>query len=408
MTPSIENEIAKCAKCGKCRSVCPVFFETKAEGMVARGRVNLAEEILAGHISDTAKARRYLYGCLKCLRCAEGCPSGVRFDIIIGEMRSRVGGRVGMPWLTRAATRMMLARRGVLDFAVRAMSLFQHLLPRRREGKMRHLPLMFMDSRNIPDVSGRSVLASFADYYGPADAKRKVAIFTGCLINYAYPEIARAMLKVFNHLGVGVYIPKGQMCCGAPSDSLGDHEMALRLAEMNARAFGALDVEAVVVACASGGAMLKKTYPELLGRDKPLGAPVVDFSEYVARHADEIEGRFGGRLSWHDPCHLKFVQGIAAEPRRVLARVGEFADFEGADYCCGMGGVFSAFFPGLSMKIAARKTAAIRAAAPETLVTGCPGCMMQMRDRLAEAQSPVRVMHIAEVLAAAIAGKADR
>jgi len=57
---SVAKEIAKCSKCGKCRSVCPVFIETGNEGMVARGRIALAEALLEGEIPDTAKMRRYL------------------------------------------------------------------------------------------------------------------------------------------------------------------------------------------------------------------------------------------------------------------------------------------------------------------------------------------------------------
>jgi glycolate oxidase iron-sulfur subunit len=67
-----------------------------------------------------------------------------------------------------------------------------------------------------------------------------------------------------------------------------------------------------------------------------------------------------------------------------------------------MGGVFSAFFPDLSMKIAARKTGAIRETAPDAVVTGCSGCILQLRDRLSAEGSSARVMHIAEAIAEAI------
>ena len=399
---SIEKEIAKCSKCGKCRSVCPVFLETKFEGMVARGRISLAEALLSGDIRNTAKLRRYLWGCLKCLRCADACPSAVKFDRIISHVRAKLGRRVGMPWFARLAMRMMLTRRWLFNIAVRAAALGQKILPLHRTGKIRHLPMIFGDNRGMPELASKTVLKSFEDYYGSPGAKRKVALFVGCLMNYAYPEIARAMIDVLNALGVGVYVPKGQLCCGAAPSSLGDEKLLKRLAGANAAAFAGLPVEAIVVGCASGGATLKFDYPTVTGKELPLGVPVVDFSEYVARDIERVGGRFEGRVAWHDPCHLRFVQKIHREPRALLAKVSDLRDYEGADYCCGMGGVFSAFFPDLSLKISARKTAAVARAGPDALVTGCAGCILQLRERLTAEGRDVPVMHIAEVLRAAI------
>lgn len=402
MSVSVEREIAKCSKCGKCRSVCPVFLETKREGMVARGRVSLAEALFRGRLSDTAKLRLYLYGCLKCLRCEDACPSAVKFGAIISEARRKLGGRVSLPWFARLGMRAMLSRRRLFDAVVKAAALAEKVLPRRKEGKVRHLPMLLGDGRGLPEIARKSALKSLDDYTGPAGAERKVALFLGCLVNYAYPEIAGAMIRVLNAAGAGVYVPKGQVCCGAPAASLGDEALVRRLAEKNAAAFSALGVEAIVVGCASGGAMLKNEYPAVMGKENPLGAPVLDFSEYMASHIDKLSGRFPGRVVWHDPCHLKFVQKISRQPRSLLAEISDFEDYEGADYCCGMGGVFSAFFPDLSLKIAARKTDALKKAAPDAVVTGCSGCILQLRDRFSAEGSNVRVMHIAEVLAAAV------
>lgn len=408
--------------------MCPVFVEVKTEGMVARGRIALAEALLRGDMADTAKMRQYLYGCLKCLRCADGCPSAVRFDLIISAARAKLGKRVGLPWFAGLSMRLVTPRRRLFDLSVKAVSAFQKVLPRRAQGKVRHLPMMFFDGRNIPEVARRSVLNSFADYYGSKDAQRKVALFLGCLVNYAYPEVAEAMIKVLTHLGFGVYVPKGQGCCGTPAMSLGDEALARRLAEANAVAFRGLGVEAIICGCASGGATLKKEYPALLadagdgcatatdGKTKagdacvaptgdrmPLGAQVYDFSEFVAPLIKDMPRR-AIAISWHDPCHLKFVQKIDRQPREILKKVADYKEFEGADYCCGMGGVFSAFFPELSARIAARKTDALKNAA-DTLATGCAGCMMQLRDRVTAAGGKTEVVHIAQIIAKAIEEK---
>lgn len=402
MISAVEKEIAKCSKCGKCRSVCPVFVEVKSEGMVARGRIALAEALLNGEISDTAKMRRYLWGCLKCLRCVEGCPSAVKFDVIISEVRRKLGRRVGLPWMTRLSTRLITPRRWLFDIVVKAAAVFEKILPRRAEGKVRHLPLMLFDGRGMPEIAAKSVLKSFEEYRGDEKAERKVALFLGCLVNYAYPEVAEAMVEVLNHFGIGVWIPKGQVCCGTPALSLGDEKLARSLAAKNASAFKGGDFEAVICGCASGGATLKGEYPHLLGGEDPLGVPVYDFSEFVAPLMGDLHARVAGKVAWHDPCHLKFVQKIENEPREILSAVSDYEDFEGADYCCGMGGVFSAFFHDLSMQIAARKADAIEKAGPDVLATGCSGCILQIRDRLSARGDDIAIKHIAEVLLEAI------
>ena len=54
---SLRAEMDRCAKCGQCRSVCPVFIETGDEAGVARGRISLAEALLDGRIGFTPRVR---------------------------------------------------------------------------------------------------------------------------------------------------------------------------------------------------------------------------------------------------------------------------------------------------------------------------------------------------------------
>jgi glycolate oxidase iron-sulfur subunit len=69
-----------------------------------------------------------------------------------------------------------------------------------------------------------------------------------------------------------------------------------------------------------------------------------------------------------------------------------------ADRCCGMAGAFSIHFYDLSRKIADRKMASIDSTGADIVVTGCPGCIVQLTDNAAQHQRPIKVMHIMELL----------
>ena len=57
----LARDIARCGRCGKCRSVCPVFRELLDEPMVARGKVQLYKAVLKGHLEYTEHYRRIIF-----------------------------------------------------------------------------------------------------------------------------------------------------------------------------------------------------------------------------------------------------------------------------------------------------------------------------------------------------------
>ena len=148
----LDAEIQKCAKCGKCRSICPVFLETGNESTVARGRISLAESLRSAEIFHTELLRDYLLSCKKCLRCSSICPSGVDYDLIIQTMLDDTAKHIGIWFIPRMIFRLFLTRRWLFNILLKAASLFQRLAPLKRHGAMRHLPFMFMGGRWIPPL----------------------------------------------------------------------------------------------------------------------------------------------------------------------------------------------------------------------------------------------------------------
>ena len=147
--------------------------------------------------------------------------------------------------------------------------------------------------------------------------------------------------------------------------------------------------------------MLKAEYEPLLGDEPGFRAPVRDICEYIFNEVRPQLRRGDEKITWHDPCHLNWGQGIAAEPRELMRASGDFAEMPDAARCCGGGGSFSLFHYDLSSQIAAHKVRAIESCPAPTVLTDCPGCILQIQDRLAAEGTEGkdrRVRHLVEFL----------
>ena len=124
----------------------------------------------------------------------------------------------------------------------------------------------------------------------------------------------------------------------------------------------------------------------------------------LAQHADELRAKLKPlplKVTYHDPCHIAHCQGIRKEPRDLLKLVPgmDYRELDEADACCGSAGTYNIEKPEMSDRILQRKLDTIRATGADVLVTGNPGCLLQLKKGLAEQMPQVRIMHITEVLA---------
>ncbi|MCF6150239.1 MAG: (Fe-S)-binding protein [Candidatus Kuenenia sp.] len=397
---TFKTEIDKCAKCGKCRSICPVFLETGDESMVARGRISLAEAIRNGEIFYTERLRDYLLSCKKCFRCSSICPSNVDYDLIIQTMLNDLANHIGIWFIPRIIFRVILPRRWLFDFFLKTASIFQRLIPLRRHGTMRHLPFALMGGRWIPPLAKKPVLKKqYPTIPKTNTVNMRVGFFVGCLINYVYPDIADAVVETLTHLGVEVVIPKEQMCCGIPANSLGDFKTAHKLAELNARAFEKENLDYIVTACATCGRALRRDYSHTLNNSNQIFAKkLYDVSEFIEKYLSYNAKPRKTIITYHDPCHLYWGQNISKQPRNILKRSANFREMDTPERCCGGGGVFNLLHYDLSMKIGEYKAKAIEKSKAEIVATGCPGCRLQIEDILAARGSKVTCTHTIQVL----------
>jgi L-lactate dehydrogenase complex protein LldE len=236
----------------------------------------------------------------------------------------------------------------------------------------------------------------------------RVQLFGTCLVDTFFPETGTATLKLLDHLGVEVTFPRGQTCCGKPSDSAGYREQTKQAARHFLRTFSG--PEPIVVPSGSCASMIKNHYPRLFEDDPSLrcraeetAQRTFELTQFLVNvlHAHTRGFRGSGRITYHASCQLTRELGVREEPLLLLGSLSgaEFVPLPTAGRCCGFGGTFMMKLPEVSRAMSDDKAADIITTGADT-VTGCDhGCLMNISHALKARGSSVAVKHIAQVLA---------
>ena len=240
----------------------------------------------------------------------------------------------------------------------------------------------------------------------PPAPSRRVALMITCLADMFYPEVGERIVRLLRRLGVEVTLPAGQTCCGLPLFNSGYHEEAREIARRTVAIFSG--AEAVVVPSGSCAWMVKHEYPGLLrgtagaADAERLADRTYEFSQFLVRGLGltAFESEVEGPLAYHDSCHLLRGLHEGESPRAILRALAgtEVVPLPGSDECCGFGGSFSVRLPEVSTSILDRKLANLEASGARCLVACDAGCLMQIRGGLLRRGSPLRALHLAEVL----------
>ena len=391
------KEIERCVKCGACRAVCPSFLHEEGESFSARGRMALVRAVLNENLAVSEIFKDRLATCTGCLACEAACPSNVPVTEIIQAAREQAIQESGKGIIKGVLSEVLKHPAALRATAWLAPLVLHYTKGGAAGGKEQSKDTKYRVRETRESGVGRG-------------SKGIVAFFPGCAIEYFQPEIGMAVKRVLNALSYEVIIPEGLKCCGRPLLSLGDRGAAVELAAHNAEVLSSIKADAIVTACASCGLTFKKEYPKLLRPDgeNPV---ILDIHEFLSNKLADIGlAPVSRSVTIHDPCHLGRGQGLSKVVRDVLCSVPDLRlrEMRNADRCCGFGGVMRATHQNLSDGIADEKAKAIIATQANTVVTGCPGCRMQIANALKRAGSEAQVLHTVQVLDEALSNADSR
>ena len=412
------KQALQCIRCASCLNVCPVFRLVGGHvfGKVYTGGIGT---ILTAWFDELKQSEDIQGLCIQCGACKDVCPGKIDIPELIMEIRRRLVQKQGVPFLQKAIYSVVNNRK-LFHGMLRAASLAGKPFA---SGKfIRHLPMFLADltdGRSLPAIASEPFRDRFKQIRQPLCAE-KAAFYAGCLIDFAYPEMGEALVRILNKAGIEVLFPQDQTCCGAPARYNGAYEVAAGNAVDNIRALLAEDVQYVISACPTCTVALDHEFintfeslglTEWLPQARALAAKTIDFSTLVKKLVDEgrltmKQGQQLGAITYHDSCHLKRTLKVSEQPRELLRQAGyELKEMFECDMCCGMGGSYSLKLPEISAPILQRKLKNIKDTGAAVVAMDCPGCVMQIRGGMDQDGAAVQVRHTAEVLAEQLEGK---
>ena len=378
---------------------CPVYEVKPRESLAPRGQVFNVRALLEGRLAMTPGLAAEIYDCMACRGCESVCPAGVPVGSIMEEARDLITTSKTESVFLRWAKRFLLS--GVVAHPNRISILMGLFRLADRLGLRRFFSMFSFKikqrSSMLPSIpKPKKLLPRYAPI---GQSRKRVALFSGCIAPYLFSETNEATARVLQRNGYEVIVPEKQVCCGALHLHNGLAGKARELARANIDAFK--DVETIVVNAAGCGAALSE-YGELLDREHlshEFASRVVDISALLVRDGFETPAEQPSlpniRVAYDAPCHLFHAQNVKTEPRELLERIPgvELIDFPDPERCCGSAGIYNVTHFDLSMEVLESKMKDIVPTQADVIVTGNPGCHMQLSHGARKSGLNAEVVH---------------
>lgn len=406
----------ECIKCGKCIPTCTIHQVNPDEVTSPRGFIELLGDYQKGKLELDKTAKDIFESCFLCTNCVDVCPNSLPTDMVIEEVRADIAKKYGIAFYKRAFF-WLLRHRWAMDLASKLGFVFKScFLKEEKNGLAARFSLpMVKKGRLLPSMKSVSFLNKYPQTIKGGD--KKVAIFIGCLANYNYTETGDALVKILKRLGYEIFIPKKQKCCAAPAYFTGDFATVEALAKANIEYFESFidQVEAIIIPEATCSAMIKHDWEvffknrgmeDWAERAKKLNEKIFLATQWLYSHTElpKIleEKRIDLKVTYHDPCHARKVQGVWREPRELL-KPFNLVEMEDSNRCCGFGGVTMQTEKYHLAEAAGRpKAAMIDNTGADVVAAECSACRVQISNSLHQAKSGVEFKNPLELIADAL------
>lgn len=422
-----EERLLACVHCGFCLTACPTYRVLGDENDSPRGRLHLMRALAEGRLEDAEAFTVHTDRCLGCRACETACPAGVEYGALLEvarEDRRELSGGPGAAealilrvFGSRRLTRLFLgAGRWLRELGL--AGLLGGLLPGRAGLALRLLAATrpprtggtasdFAGPGEEPDPAGEEDAAA-APAVHQETGTREYVLLEGCVMSGLFDHVHRATRRALRATGHREVTAAGQGCCGALHAHAGDRESARRLARRNLEAFRA-HPQATLVANSAGCGAALRDYPDWFRGDpvevagaRELAERARDVTELLADPPRPRYARLEGRAAYDAPCHLSHGQGVRRAPLGMLERVEglEVTPLPSSERCCGGAGTYNLSQPQISAEVLEPKLREIREGGYDWLLTGNPGCIMQIGAGLGDrsGRGMVPVLHPVELL----------
>ena len=240
----------------------------------------------------------------------------------------------------------------------------------------------------------------------------KIGLFIPCYVDQFYPKVGIATYELLQKLGCEVRFPMRQTCCGQPMANSG-YEHLSQGCDAN---FVANFAEFDFIVCPSGSCVLHvkehlhDEIHEVLSAK--IRKSVYELTEFITDilKVESIEGHFPHRVGLHQSCHgqrgLKLSQmselnaPFFSKPEQLLSKINgiQLVSLNRKDECCGFGGTFCVTEEAISVKMGKDRIKDHESQGVEFITGFDMSCLMHMEGLLRRENSPIKTIHIAEIL----------
>ncbi len=246
-----------------------------------------------------------------------------------------------------------------------------------------------------------------------SEIRPRVALLVTCLVDLFRPSVGFAAVRLLEEAGCDVEVP-AQSCCGQPAYNSGERRLAMKVARTMLDALESFDY--VVAPSGSCTGMVTRHYPTLFHgtRDEDRARALAGRTFELTRFLVEVLGvtttgqRCHATVTWHDSCSCLREAGSEEAPRTLLGAMEGtvLKEAEDREVCCGFGGTFAVKYPAISSAMVADKAARLEETGADTVLSADLGCLLNIAGVLRRQGSPMKVRHVAEVLAGDTVGPA--
>lgn len=244
----------------------------------------------------------------------------------------------------------------------------------------------------------------------------RVGLFIPCYINQLYPKVGIATLELLEKLGLDVYYPTGQTCCGQPLGNSGYEEDAKGACQVFVENFKEYDY----IVGPSGSCIhhIKEHFDILEQTEAVINVRKNSYElcEFIVKILGKtnLGASFPYKVGLHKSCHglrgLKLgscserMDNYYSTEEELLKEVKgiELMSLTRKDECCGFGGTFSVFEEAISVKMGKDRIQDHLDNGVEVITGADHSCLMHLDGLLNRNNQPLRVMHIAEILNSSI------
>lgn len=240
----------------------------------------------------------------------------------------------------------------------------------------------------------------------------KIGLFIPCYVDQFYPSAGIATYQLLTKLGLEVIYPSGQTCCGQPMANSGFEHLTQGCNQLFADQFENFDY----IVSPSGSCVLHiKEHLHLTNADQKateIRSKVYELVEFLTDilKVDTLKAKFPFKVGLHQSCHgqrglfLSQMSELTApffsKPQQLLSQVEglELVELSRDDECCGFGGTFCVVEEAVSVKMGKDRVQDHLQHGAEYITGSDLSCLMHLEGILKRQKSPLKVIHIAEIL----------